>query len=114
MSKTIYESDQLILLDNGSAGTLLLAKNTNNTPKIIDAAELSPVEAQKIGMVLLRWANSQGKAPTLALEQLERRAILDVLELTHGSTTAAARLLGCSVRMVQHRVKQFRKEGLIK
>ncbi len=46
--------------------------------------------------------------PGASLADIERFAILKTLEMTGGSTTKAAKILGISVRKIQYRLKQYR------
>ncbi len=47
------------------------------------------------------------KIPGASLAEIERYAILETLELVGGSTTAAAKMLGISVRKVQYRLQEY-------
>lgn len=104
------------------------------------SAYLVPKEAREVGLAMLCWASEQGetlvwatlpphlhddakkagllqifkKEGVYTLEEIERQAILNALSMTEGRQTEAAKLLGCSKRKIQYRMKQYRKEGLIK
>jgi DNA-binding NtrC family response regulator len=45
--------------------------------------------------------------PGASLADIERHAILSTLEMVGGSTTAAARVLGISVRKIQYRLQEY-------
>lgn len=45
--------------------------------------------------------------PTLNLAELEKIAILEALDSTQGSTSKAAKILGCSVRKIQYRLRAW-------
>jgi DNA-binding NtrC family response regulator len=47
--------------------------------------------------------------PGSTLDELERFAILRTLEVTGGSTSKAAQILGVSVRKIQYKLHQYRK-----
>jgi DNA-binding NtrC family response regulator len=49
--------------------------------------------------------------PGSTLAELERWAILNTLEHTHGSTSKAAEILGISPRKVQYRAREYRATG---
>ena len=48
---------------------------------------------------------------TFTMEEIERRAILDVLEKTGGNRTQAAELLGIGLRTLQRKIKDYRMAG---
>ena len=50
----------------------------------------------------------QPAIPGASLADIERYAILKTLEMTGGSTSRAAKILGISVRKIQYRLKQYR------
>jgi two-component system NtrC family response regulator/two-component system response regulator HydG len=45
--------------------------------------------------------------PGATLYAIEREAILRTLEMVHGSTAQAAKVLGISVRKIQYRLKEY-------
>jgi two-component system response regulator HydG len=47
------------------------------------------------------------RIPGSKMEDIERHAIMTTLELTRGSTTKAAEMLGMSVRTIQYRLQQY-------
>jgi two-component system NtrC family response regulator/two-component system response regulator HydG len=49
--------------------------------------------------------------PGSTLAELERWAILRTLELTGGSTSRAAEILGVSVRTIQYRLREYAEEA---
>jgi DNA-binding NtrC family response regulator len=49
----------------------------------------------------------------LALEQVERRAILDTLRQTAGNQTKAAKILGISGRTLREKVRKYRQVGTL-
>jgi DNA-binding NtrC family response regulator len=49
--------------------------------------------------------------PGAAIRDIEREAILRTLDYVGGSTIAAARILKMSVRKIQYKLKQYRKNG---
>jgi two-component system response regulator HydG len=46
--------------------------------------------------------------PALTMEEIEKRAILDALERTHGNRTQAAEMLGIGLRTLQRKLKDYR------
>jgi len=42
------------------------------------------------------------------MEEIEKRAILDALERTHGNRTQAAEMLGIGLRTLQRKLKEYR------
>jgi len=46
--------------------------------------------------------------PALTMEEIEKRAILDALERTHGNRTQAAEMLGIGLRTLQRKLKEYR------
>jgi len=47
----------------------------------------------------------------LTMDEIERRAILDALEKTHGNRTQAAEMLGIGLRTLQRKLKEYRQDG---
>jgi len=47
------------------------------------------------------------KIPGSSLADIERHAILETLAMVGGSTTAAAKTLGISVRKIQYRLQEY-------
>ena len=52
------------------------------------------------------------RVPGASLAELERWAILRTLELTGGSTSRAAEILGVSVRTIQYRLREYSEEAV--
>jgi DNA-binding NtrC family response regulator len=46
--------------------------------------------------------------PAVTMEEIEKRAILDALERTHGNRTQAAEMLGIGLRTLQRKLKEYR------
>jgi transcriptional regulator with PAS, ATPase and Fis domain len=53
----------------------------------------------------------EGYAPDLALEEVERRHILRVLDASGGNKTRAAEVLGITVRTLYNRLDAYRQGG---
>jgi DNA-binding NtrC family response regulator len=60
------------------------------------------------------WGTIDGDKPPAipgsSLEELERYAILKTLEMTGGSTSKAAKVLGVSTRKIQYKLKEYRRK----
>jgi two-component system NtrC family response regulator/two-component system response regulator HydG len=56
-------------------------------------------------------AGAQGFSPGLTIQQIEKEAILRTLDAAGGSTGRAASILNISVRKIQYKLKEYRKES---
>jgi DNA-binding NtrC family response regulator len=59
-----------------------------------------------------RSAGGTPTVPGATLAEVERHAIVSTLEHTGGSTSRAAEILGVSIRTVQNRLRQYRRQAL--
>ncbi len=64
--------------------------------------------------VLPEYAEARGYSliPGAPIQDIEREAILQTLDMAGGSTTRAARILNMSVRKIQYKLKEYRLEAL--
>jgi len=51
--------------------------------------------------------------PPRTMEEIERQAILETLERTHGRRAEAARILGIGLRTLQRKLKDYRAQGIL-
>jgi DNA-binding NtrC family response regulator len=58
-------------------------------------------------------SKDEGGLGGVALEQVERRAILDTLQQTGGNQTKAAKVLGISDRTLRGKIHRYRREGCL-
>ena len=63
---------------------------------------------------LPEYAEARGYSliPGAPIQDIEREAILQTLDMAGGSTTRAARILNMSVRKIQYKLKEYRLEAL--
>ncbi len=52
-------------------------------------------------------------APGMSLSEVEKRLILQTLELTAQNRTRAAQLLGISIRTLRNKINEYREEGVL-
>jgi two-component system NtrC family response regulator/two-component system response regulator HydG len=87
-------------LENAVERAVVVARGT-----AISAEDLPPALASS------RVAQAgEPRVPGASLAELERWAILRTLELTGGSTSRAAEMLGVSVRTIQYRLREYSQE----
>ena len=76
------------------------------------------LQADRVERVARRLDNRLSEArwladldPGLPLREVERRYILRTLSAAHGSRTAAAKMLGISLRALQYKLKAYTEEN---
>jgi two-component system response regulator FlrC len=52
-------------------------------------------------------------APGMSLSEVEKRLILQTLELTAQNRTRAAQMLGISIRTLRNKLNEYREEGVL-
>ena len=85
-------------LENAVERAVVVARGSSITPEDLPPALASQPAAQSAG---------DPHVPGASLAELERWAILRTLELTGGSTSRAAEILGISVRTIQYRLRDY-------
>lgn len=88
----------------------------NVVERAVVLVEGERIEARHLPSTLSKGGSSFGEGihiPGSSLEELERYAILKTYEVTGGSTSETAEILGISVRKVQYRLRDYRDEGLV-
>lgn len=86
-------------LENVIERAVVLTHNSKITPE--DLPELDAPGTDRVEKPYI--------PPGMTLKELEREAILKAMELSGGSTTKAARMLGISVRKIQYKLKEYAK-----
>lgn len=82
----------------------------NMVERAVVLSEGSVIGARDLPAELRQGTESTTDAPKIpgaSLSEIERFAILETLEMVGGSTTAAAKTLGISVRKIQYRLQEY-------
>lgn len=83
----------------------------NVLERAVILAQGDQIESSQIIFESLVNERSSSFAPGMSLSEVEKRLILQTLELTAQNRTRAAQLLGISIRTLRNKLNEYREEG---
>jgi two-component system response regulator FlrC len=88
-------------------------ENVRELEQILEAAAMSAsgamIEAEHLNLVSSASAQAVQQISTLA--EMERKLILQTLQITQNNKSQAARLLGISIRTLRNKLTQYRSDS---
>lgn len=85
----------------------------NVVERAVVLAKSSHIEADAIQFEAVNEDLALDFAPGMSLSEVEKRLILQTLELTAQNRTRAAQMLGISIRTLRNKLNEYRMEGVL-